>query len=605
MRKRKKFLQILGVVVLLLLAGGALWRWQTAPPRKPDVIPLGDYSYTINYAQYRIDRLMKRYHLPSTAVSLIDDQTIIWQETVGLANIEQEIPATPDTVYKQWSVAKLFTAVEMMRLVEEGRIDLDAPITDYLPEFAIQSRFPESDPITVRSILAHHAGLPRNGCHAIASPPGAYDALGELAASLPDCSAVAPVGYRYKYANIGADTLGHLIQEMRGQPFAPYMQQNLLAPIGMANSVFLSSGIPAHSEVAMGYEYYEGEYYPYPQTDIAELPRGNLYASLTDMSAFVQFIFRDGEAGGEQIIQPATLSQMFEPQYPEQHYPQPMGLGWKTARVLGNELLVWHDGGPTEGIGALVALLPERKLGVVLIANEVSFEGNVAVFLALDILELMLETKYGITLPAAEPSEPTAVDPAMLADYSGRYVVFGEMMDVSLAGDQLEGRVMGMTFALVPISESSFRPNHWLLSLGLAEFLPFPIDPRELEVLFMTGDETDETAMIINFKDVYYEICPKYPEVTAVPALWNEITGTYNLVYRLPLGRIDDEIVGQTEIFIEDGVLKMAGYVGPILPISETELIILSGSFVGETMVYEPESGSITHQMIVYQPTEP
>jgi hypothetical protein len=281
-----------------------------------------------------------------------------------------------------------------------------------------------------------------------------------------------------------------------------------------------------------------------------------------------------------------------------------MGLGWKTARVLGDELLVWHDGGPTEGIGALVALLPERKLGLVIFANEVSFEGNVAVFLALDILELMLETKYGIVPPVDAPVEITAVPPTLLSDYAGRYVVFGEMMEVAVDGDQLAGQVMGMDFDLIATSENSFRPHHWLLSLGLAEFLPFPIDPRELEITFMAGDDPVETAMIINFKDVYYEVCPVYPEVTAVPALWNEITGRYNLVYRLPAGRMGDEVVGQTEIFIEEGVLKMAGYVGPIRPISDTELIILSGSFAGETMVYAPENGAITHQMIVYQPAE-
>ncbi len=114
------------LIPLILLASGALWRWQTAPPRKPDPIPLGDYSYTVDYAEHRIERLMKQHHLPSTAVALIDDQNIIWQEAFGLANIEEEIPATPDTVYKMYSIAKAFTAIETMRLVEDGRLDLDA-----------------------------------------------------------------------------------------------------------------------------------------------------------------------------------------------------------------------------------------------------------------------------------------------------------------------------------------------------------------------------------------------------------------------------------------------------------------------------------------------
>jgi CubicO group peptidase (beta-lactamase class C family) len=105
--------------------------------------------------------------------ALIDDQNTVWQETLGWANIEQKIPARPDTVYKLWSIAKAFTAIETMRLVEEGWVDLNAPVTEYIPDFSIQSRFADSKPITVRSILTHRSGLPRNSCYP--SVPGAGD----------------------------------------------------------------------------------------------------------------------------------------------------------------------------------------------------------------------------------------------------------------------------------------------------------------------------------------------------------------------------------------------------------------------------------------------
>ena len=127
---------------------------------------------------------MKQHHFPSVAVSLIDDQEVIWQEAFGLANVEDETPATVDTVYKLWSVAKVFTAIETMRLVEEGLVDLDAPITEVLPDFSIQSRFPDSEPITIRSILAHRSGLPRNECHSDKHLGEGDDALGGLVASL-------------------------------------------------------------------------------------------------------------------------------------------------------------------------------------------------------------------------------------------------------------------------------------------------------------------------------------------------------------------------------------------------------------------------------------
>jgi len=604
MPRRKKVI-LVAVLPLVLLASVSFWSWQRAAPQKPDPIPPGDYTYTVDYAEHRIHQLMQQHHLPSVAVALIDDQDTVWQEAFGLANVEKDVPATVGTVYKLWSVAKVFTAIETMRLVEEGLVDLDAPITDYLPDFSIQSRFADSAPITIRSILAHHSGLPRNECHSMTYLPDGRNVLGELVESLKDCHLAFPVGYRYKYINIGPDILGYIIQELRGQSFARYMQDNLLARIGMESSTFLSAGIPAQKDVAVGYEYYKGQYYPRQQGDITSLPRGNLYSTMEDMSAFAKFVFRGGEANGEQIIAPETLRLMFENQYSSRRDPQPMGLGWKTARVLGSELLVWHDGGPGEGIGSLVALLPERKLGVVLFANEVSFEGSVSVAQAIEILELMLETKYGVILPEDETPEPVDLDRSLLDDYVGRYIAFGQAMDVSLSGGQLKAAIQGMKLDLIPVGQTKFRVSHWLLKLGLADLFQLPIDLRELEIEFLVGDESEEDVLIVNIGDISYEVCPRYPEFTDIPALWKELSGEYELVARLPSGSIGGEIVGRDEIRIEDGVLKMPGVVGPLKPISETEIIILSGSFAGETMVYDPGTGYIYHQWVVYKPTEP
>jgi len=598
MSRRKWFVPTL----LVLLAISFFWRWQGATPNRPDSIPRGDYAYTVNYAEYRINQLMKQHHLPSVAVVLVDDQKVVWQEAFGVENVEKGVPATTDTIYKLWSISKVFTAIETMRLVEEGRIDLDAPITDYLPDFSIQSRFPDSEPITIRSILSHRSGLPRNECHRVEYRPGDPNVLDELVASLTDGYMAFPVGDRFKYSNIGPDALGCIIQQMRGEPFARYMKENLLAPVGMERSAFESVALPAQNEVALGYEYWKGDHYPRVQGDIASLPSGNLYSTTRDLANFVRFIFRDGEAGGAQLIKPETLKLMYEDQFPDRRDPQPMGLGWKIARVLGSERLVWHDGGPVEGIGSLIALLPERKLGVVLIVNEVSFDGGSSVPLALELLERMLETKYGVVPPESDAPDPVGVERALLEGYAGRYIAWGQVMDISLSGDGLKGEIQGMKFRLVPVGHGKFKVGHWLLELGLDRFLQLPIDLRELELEFFVGNGADENLMMINIAGISYETCLQYPDIKDVPALWSKLISEYELVYRLPSGMVGSEIVGQSEIRIEDGVLTMAGFVGPLKPISETDLIILSGPFAGETMGYDPGTGYIYHQSIVFKP---
>jgi CubicO group peptidase (beta-lactamase class C family) len=127
------------MLVVIAVTAGVLFR--STGPRRPAVIPLGDYSYSIEYVDYQINKLMNKYDLPSVCVALIDDQSVVYEHAYGLANVEKNTPATLDTVYKMGSITKLFTGLEVMQLYEEGLIDLDAPITDYLPDFSINSRF--------------------------------------------------------------------------------------------------------------------------------------------------------------------------------------------------------------------------------------------------------------------------------------------------------------------------------------------------------------------------------------------------------------------------------------------------------------------------------
>lgn len=594
--RRNRFAPIL--LLALLVFGAIFLVWHGTAPAKPTDIPLGDYSYTIEYTEQKIQQLMKQQHLPSIAIALIDDQDTVWLYTFGLANIEKDLPAESNTVYKLWSVAKVFTAIETMRLVEEGLVDLDTPVTEYLPNFSIQSRFLDSEPITIRRILTHRSGLPRNGCHRVDFSP---DALLALVESLEDCYLAYPVGYQYKYSNIGFDTLGYIIQKMRGVLFSDYMRENLLHPIGMYNSAFLRAEIPAQLENAYGYEFYKGDYYPYEQNDIANLPSGNLYSTIEDMGQFIKFIFRGGESNGEKIISTETLGSMFVDQASSTRDPQPMGLGWKTANIFGSERLIWHDGGPSEGIGALVALLPERQLGVALLANGTTFEGRVSVTFAVDILKLMLETKYGVGVLPEEIQAPAVIKRTSLEKYAGKYVAFGEMMEVFLRRNRLEGSIQGFTFNLDPLGETTFQPRHWLADIGITRLLGVPIDLRQMKIEFMVEDETSDNAMIINFENIFFEICPRYPDLEEIPPLWNDLTGEYDLVARLPSGAAGSDVLGKTSIQVEDGILQMSGLVGPILYNHETEIIILSGPFAGETMVFEPGTGNIYHQSILYQ----
>lgn len=564
----------------------------------------GTYDTTVKVTTDRIEKLMKRQHLPSVAVALIDDQDVVWQKVFGMADVENQIPGTADTVYRMWSVAKVFTAIEVMRLVEEKLVELDAPLTTYLPDFSIQDRFPDGNPITIRSILSHQAGLPRNGCAWVLSSPQDAQVLGETTESVCFCHTATPVGERYKYSNLGPQLLGHLIETVRGVPFVDYIEESLLKPIEMDSSAFLAAHLPPESQEAPGYAYEKRTYQPIPQGDITGLPSGNLYSTLADMSAFVRFILRTGEAGGTQLIKPETLSMMFEDQYPNPRDPQPMGLGWKLAHILGDELMVWHDGGPDGGTGALVAMLPERKLGIVLISNSTGFGGNVSTVLAVDIFESMLAEKVDVVSGLTEGPDTVDIDPSQYASYTGSYIVYGQKLDVITSGKKLTIPVYGLKLHLVPVGTHRFVLKHWFIELGILDWFGLPVSLKEVEISFAPADGTQEAVMILNIAGLSYEVCHRYPVMTEVPSTWHELVGTYALSVRLPDGTPADEVFAHDEVVFENGVLQMPGVIGPLLPVSETEIIIMSGPFAREIIIYDPTTGTLAHQWVVYTPVE-
>ncbi|MCP4645085.1 MAG: beta-lactamase family protein [bacterium] len=557
-----------------------------------------DYADAIRRTERQLKRAMKKHHLPSVAVALIDDQNVVWAEAFGQSDLEANTPATTRTIYRQWSLAKVMTAVETMRLVEQGHVDLDAPVTDYVPGFSVRTRFPQSAPITIRSILAHRSGLPRNG----ALPEShievvGLDVLRDQVMSLGDSYVAFPVGERFKYSNVGYDLLGHIIEEVRGQKYSLYMREHFLIPIGMDRSAFLSTQLPDDAEIAVGYEHYKGKHYPIRRGECPSFPSGNLFASLEDMAEFVKFIFRDGMAAGTQIVEPATLAAMFEDQYTNPMDPQTNGLGWFTNQERFGEKLVWHHGGDS-GTNVLMALLPKRKLGVVLFANEVNFSGAYELLLAADVLESMTEAKYGEVLPSASKPKPIKLDRSTLSSYVGTYVVFGEVMDIVLRGDRLKAQVHGMKLGLVPIGENRFKLTHWLMKLGLARF--FPVDLRQFELEFLTDAASDDTVLAIHGAKVKSEICPRCPGALKSSATWQKLSGRYEVVRRVPTAEGGEEHYGHAEISIEGNLIRTP--MGVLHPISPTELLLIGGPYDGETVNYDPETRCLHRQGLIYRP---
>jgi len=542
-------------------------------------------------------RMMRRHHLPAFAMSIVESDRVLFQSVQGFVDMEKQIPATGQSIFKIYSVSKAFTALEIFREVEEGLIVLDDPITKYLPDFRIQSRFPEGAPITVKSLLAHRSGLPRNEC--LTCPPAEDDpySLHKFDVCSRDCFLAYPVGTRYKYSNLGYNLLGRIVEEKRNMGFEDYMKKHLLSDMGMESSTFQSSDLDSTTLIAKGYEYYKRKYYPMHQTDIKNVPSGNLYSNLEDMSVFLQGVLRNSIFTDEN-----TLERMCIDHYSTELDPETMGLGWKTTLLAGGELMIWHDGGPDEGVGALVAAVPDQNLAVAMIANSKSFGGNISVLFAKEILEQLLVEKGTIEKPSTKKVERIQVPEQIFPSYEGLYIAFGVPMEVKARRKKLQAKIGGMSLHLIPVGNAEFKVTHWMDKIGLTKIIPPPVDFDKLRISFPPGPSQKPGFSIISLDDISYEICPIYPDLDKMPEKWDHLLGSYELAWRLPDNQIGPLSGATYSISLEEGVLKMSGPFGPILPLDDNYMQLSSMPFAGETMEYVPEKGYIIHQNAIYIP---
>lgn len=551
-----------------------------------------------DYIEKEIRRTMRKQHLPAMAVALVDDQEILYLGAKGLIDIENNIPASTRSVFKLWSLAKVFTALEIFRELEEGLLELDSPLTTYLPEFRIQSRFAENEPITIREMLAHRAGLPR---HEGVLPAGIIrddtNFIEPFELGAWNVYRTYPVACRYKYSNLGYDLLGRVIEETRDEGFFKHMKLKVLDDLGMINSSFYSGGIDSTLPRVLGYEYHKRRYYPLVQYDINNFSSGNLYATIEDLSVFLQAVFRD-----DLFEKKETISMMFADHFSTPEDPQPMGLGWKLTSIGNDEPLIWHDGGPTEGIGSLIAFLPRRKLGIAVIGNANTFSGYYASNFAIDILSTLVEEKSGVEYPEPQMPVELKVETELLEEREGKYAVGGSIVDLRLKRGKLNARIGGMGFQLIPVKDGEFALTNWIHKIGLTRLIKPSEDINDLRIRFVDTPANGRSYMILNFNNINYEICPRYPVQTVIPDSWKILAGSYERAEVLPGNTIDELSGVRMDIGIEDGVLSMSAPYGPLNPVNDTSILILSGSYVGEVMEYSPESGLILHQKTAFLP---
>ena len=307
-----------------------------------------------------IENLRKRHRIPGMAVALVTREGTVWCQGFGRRSLRDRRPVGPGTLFSVQSVSKPITAAAVMLAAQEGLVELDAPITRYLPNFSVNSCFerrPESW-ITLRLLLAHAAGLthePTIGNN-FACPFPSSEVHNR---SIRDTWLNSPVGTRYSYSNNGYDLAAEVVAKVSGRPFSEYVRRRLFLPLGMESTtldpaVFIECGDRAVGH-AFGMDRLP-EAMPFPGA-------GSLYATAEDLARFVHFHLYFGKAGGRQLLKKVHLLDMYRPIITP-------GYGLGAAIIDHDGKLVLNHNGAGFGWQASMTWLPRHGIGCILLANK-------------------------------------------------------------------------------------------------------------------------------------------------------------------------------------------------------------------------------------------
>src|SRR3984893_11628027 len=449
-----------------------------------------DYKDVVETLRPFIQQQMVEKELPALSIAIIDDQQIVWAESFGMADPKSKTPATADTVYRIGSVSKLFTDIAIMQLVERGELNLDAPVTDYLHDFHPKNPF--GTPITLRQLMSHRSGLLRE------PPVGNYfetsqPTLAATVQSLNDTELVFAPNTHAKYSNAAIAVVGYLLEARSHEPFAKYLKSSVLDPMGLRHSSFEPNPAIITNLAKAEMWTYDGLKFEAPTFQLGMAPAGSMYSTVHDLRHFVSVLLAQGKTSDGAILKPATLEQMWSPQFPNPG-GRVFGLGFMV-RSLDGHRLVGH-GGAIYGFATTVDLLPEDKVGVVLVATRDAVNA-VTERIGEETLRLILAQRAGkpLNLPPATSPVPVEVGRKLVGRYGtgdetgaltyldGRLTMLkpagGEQLELRKAGEELivdgltsyglnvtpvvDGiRIGSKTLAKVPSSKPADTPaNRW------------------------------------------------------------------------------------------------------------------------------------------------
>ncbi|MCE1252317.1 MAG: alpha/beta fold hydrolase [Anaerolineae bacterium] len=310
-------------------------------------------------------RQLEEEHQAGAAVVVVQNGEVLYSGGYGFADLERQTAVDADrTIFLTGSSGKLFTWTAVMQLVEQGKLDLDADVNNYL-DFAIPATYAE--PITLRHLMAHTAGF-EDKPFIFARRVEDISSLGEyLAANIP--LRVRPAGKLSAYSNYGAALAGYIVERVSGMPFEDYIEANIFKPLDMPHSTFRQQLSPEiNKNLALPYTCDEQTCRPAARLFVRAAPAGSSSTTVNDMAHFMIAHLQNGQYNGQKIMEEQTARLMHSRLFA--HDERVNGMAYGFAEVTLNEQrIIKHNGMVPASYNSLLALLPENGLGIYAVYN--------------------------------------------------------------------------------------------------------------------------------------------------------------------------------------------------------------------------------------------
>jgi CubicO group peptidase (beta-lactamase class C family) len=486
---------------------------------------------------------IKAWEVPGLAIAIVKDGEVILAQGFGWRDAEQKLPVTPATLFAIGSCTKAFTTFVMGTLVDEGKLDWDAPLRRYIPEFRLHDHV-ATELLTPRDLVTHRSGLPR---HDLVWYNATLSGK-EIIARLPYLEPSESLRNKFQYNNIMYMIAGYLVERAGGKPWEEAVRARIFGPLGMARSNFSVRQSQQEADFARPYADRDDKIVPIPFRDISNVgPAGSINSSAQEMARWVTVHTQKGKLGGRQIISAAVLADLHTPHMTtgvaaerKEIAPAGYALGWGVDHYRGHRRV--HHGGAIDGFTAETTLFPDDALGIVAFGNlngsplpQLASEHAADRVLALAPVDWSGEALAKKKASKAGEKEaqtkkdsvrrPGTTPAHKLEEYAGEYEHPGYgVIAIELRDGKLHFRFNGLEAPLA----------HWHYEVFTA--LKNPQDPalEDQKVQFLTNVKGDVDGLAValepRVKPIVFSLRP--PSQLSDPAFLTRFAGRYELPAR-------------------------------------------------------------------------